>query len=215
MNCYNKTNMIKKLVVFFCYPFSIKMKIVNNLYLRYKCALFGKIFSLSWGKCSTIDKAIFCSYEHLHIGNNVTIGKHARIETINKWQEAIFYPEIIIGNDVSIGQRLTLVAGSKLVIGNACVISYDVTITDIDHEYKQINVGIAVQPLIINETKIGDGCFIGSGVKILAGTKLGEHCIVGANSIVRGQFPDHCVLVGSPAKIIKKFNNINNIWEKV
>ena len=49
---------------------------------------------------------------------------------------------------------------------------------------------------------------------IQSGTILGKQCIVGANSVVRGQFPDYCVIAGNPAKIIKKYNFNTRKWEK-
>ena len=79
-------------------------------------------------------------------------------------------------------------------------------VTNIDHDYKVINKPIAQQELIVNETEIGENCFIGSGVKIQAGTKLGFQCVVGANAVVRGEFPDYSVIVGVPAKVIKRLN---------
>ena len=62
------------------------------------------------------------------------------------------------------------------------------------------------QKRIITKTFIGDNCFIGMGAAIQAGTILGEQCIVGANAVVRGVYPDYCVLVGAPAKIVRKYN---------
>lgn len=46
------------------------------------------------------------------------------------------------------------------------------------------------------------------------GTILGEQCIVGANAVVRGIFPDYCVIVGVPAKIIKRYNPSTKSWQK-
>lgn len=41
----------------------------------------------------------------------------------------------------------------------------------------------------------------------MGGVKLGKHCVVGTNAVVmKGQYPDYCVLVGNPAKIIKKYD---------
>lgn len=37
---------------------------------------------------------------------------------------------------------------------------------------------------------------------ILAGTSIGNNCIIGANSLVKGNFPDNSVIVGNPAKIV-------------
>ena len=49
----------------------------------------------------------------------------------------------------------------------------------------------------------------------MAGTKLGKQCVVGANSVVRGEFPDYCVIVGAPARVVKKYNPDTKIWEAV
>ena len=48
----------------------------------------------------------------------------------------------------------------------------------------------------------------------MAGTTLGKQCIVGANSVVKGNYPDYCVIVGAPAKIVKKYNMERCIWQK-
>jgi serine acetyltransferase len=36
----------------------------------------------------------------------------------------------------------------------------------------------------------------------LPNTTIGDNCIVGAGSIVRGQFPENSVIVGNPAKVV-------------
>jgi serine acetyltransferase len=33
---------------------------------------------------------------------------------------------------------------------------------------------------------------------------MGDNCIIGAGSVVRGQFPDDSVIVGNPAKVLMK-----------
>jgi len=54
---------------------------------------------------------------------------------------------------------------------------------------------------------IDDDCWIGANAVILPGVHLGENTIVGAGSIVTKSFPDgHCVIVGNPAKIIRKLD---------
>ena len=70
------------------------------------------------------------------------------------------------------------------------------------------------QKHIISETKIGENCFIGYGAVIQAGTILGKQCIVGANAVVRGHFPDYCVMVGVPAKIVKRYDEKSGVWKK-
>ena len=71
------------------------------------------------------------------------------------------------------------------------------------------------QSLVSESTSIGRNSFIGYGSVIQAGTVLGKHCVVGANSVVRGHFPDYSVIVGSPARVIKRYNDETKTWLKV
>jgi acetyltransferase-like isoleucine patch superfamily enzyme len=54
---------------------------------------------------------------------------------------------------------------------------------------------------IIDSVKIGKYTFIGTSSVILPGTKLGKGVIVGAGSVVKGDFPDYSIIAGNPAKI--------------
>jgi len=51
---------------------------------------------------------------------------------------------------------------------------------------------------------IGDDCWIGGNVTILAGVKIGNGCVVGAGSVVTKDIEDYSVVVGNPARLIKK-----------
>lgn len=147
--------------------------------------------------------------KRVSIGNKVRIFPGLRLETHRGGS-------IVIEDDVSIGQRFHITSASReLRIQKHTTISGNVFITNIDHDYQEIDVHIMKQKYIVKETQIGENCFIGYGVAIQAGTVLGRQCIVGANSVVRGVFPDYCVIVGAPAKIIKRYNSKTNKWERV
>ncbi|GAA5998664.1 sugar O-acetyltransferase [Rhodotorula paludigena] len=51
---------------------------------------------------------------------------------------------------------------------------------------------------------IGDDVWIGGGAEILPGTVIGNGCTVAAGSVVKGVFPDNCVIGGVPARILKR-----------
>lgn len=51
---------------------------------------------------------------------------------------------------------------------------------------------------------VGDDCWIGGNVTILAGVTVGKGCTIGANSLVTRDIPDYSVAYGSPAKVVKK-----------
>ena len=122
---------------------------------------------------------------------------------------------IEIEENTSIGQNFHCTSGGALSIGEDTVISGNVCVTNIDHNYCDVGIPILDQSHIIRETKVGSNCFIGYGVILQAGTILGDQCIVGANSVVRGVFPSFSVIAGSPAKIIKKYNQEKDEWVRV
>ena len=120
---------------------------------------------------------------------------------------------IRICENVSIGQHFHITCAEReLTIGANTTISGNVFVTNIDHEYKKLGIHILKQPHLVSETHVGENCFIGYGAAIQAGTVLGRQCVVGANSVVRGVFPDYCVIVGAPARIVKRYDPVRKGW---
>lgn len=58
---------------------------------------------------------------------------------------------------------------------------------------------------------IGNDVYIGLNSTILAGSKIGNRCIIGAGSVVKGDFPDNSVIAGVPARVIK---TVDEYFEK-
>ena len=54
---------------------------------------------------------------------------------------------------------------------------------------------------------IGNNVSIYTGAIVIGGITIGDHVNIGAGSVVTKSIPDHCTVVGNPAKIIKQ-NNI-------
>jgi acetyltransferase-like isoleucine patch superfamily enzyme len=57
---------------------------------------------------------------------------------------------------------------------------------------------------LYKNTIIGKRCFIGANAIVMAGVIIGDEVIVGSGAIVTKDIPSHCIVVGNPAKIIKK-----------
>lgn len=56
--------------------------------------------------------------------------------------------------------------------------------------------------------EIGENCVIGAGACILGKIKIGNNVNVGANAVVLESVPDNCTVVGVPARIIKRKDNL-------
>jgi acetyltransferase-like isoleucine patch superfamily enzyme len=208
-------NIMKSIFTLWRMPLSRKMQHFAFLYQGLVTKLVYRFRLKACGSRSIVQPPIFWTPEYISIGDDVLIWRGCRIEAVNKYGNQVFEPNIVIGDRVSFQQNCHITAALSLEIGSDSTILFDVLITDIDHRYDLINQNVAKQPIETKVTRIGKNCFIGSGAKIFPGTQLGDQCIVGANSVVRGIFPNYCVIAGAPARLIKRYDFKSETWRKV
>ena len=88
-------------------------------------------------------------------------------------------------------------------------------LSDNTHEYRNIELAIKLQPVVdLNKVEIGKGTWLGQNVCVL-GASIGKGCVIGSNSVVTKDIPDYCVAVGSPAKVIKRFDDVSGEWKHI
>ena len=63
--------------------------------------------------------------------------------------------------------------------------------------------------------EIEDNVWLGEFVSVLQGVRIGKGSIIGSMSVVSRDIPPYCIAVGSPARVIKRFNFQTAKWEKV
>jgi len=171
--------------------------------------LLYKPFFGKFGLPSYIGKPTYIkNFKQIFIGKRVRIFPNSRIECLS------VDAKIIVHDNVSIGHNLHMTAHSILEISKNCTISSNVMITDNQHSYLEIGTHILDQKLIIKKTFIGENCFIGTGAAINSGTILGKQCIVGAHAVLSGLYPDYCVIVGAPGRIVKRYDENTKEWKR-
>lgn len=70
--------------------------------------------------------------------------------------EALDGGEIYIGNNIAVEQNVHIISGERILnIGDDTTISANVFISNVDHEYKDIDKSVMEQPLQFKETQIG------------------------------------------------------------
>lgn len=167
------------------------------------------------GRGSIIQPPLFWTPEYIEVGNDVLVWPGCRFEGIDlDTASAGTTPRIVLGDGVVMQQYCHITAAGQLNIGAGTLMSFNVSIQDTDHGYHDVNRSVTHQPLTFAQTTVGENCFIGARASIQAGTRLGRHCIVGTNAVVRGTFPDYCVLVGAPARVIKRYDPVSGTWRR-
>ena len=116
-----------------------------------------------------------------------------------------------IGRDVYVGEELLVIEelsdrSEKLVIGDRVAIAPRVTlVTSSDANFSKLMERIApVRGRIV----IGDDAWIGTGVIILPNVTIGRAAIVGAGAVVTRDVPDGAVVVGVPARVVGRSNDV-------
>ncbi len=140
----------------------------------------------------------------IHIGADTMIGGWTTLSTgYSPTQETVPSRALVIGDRCVIGLRCGIVAHESIEIGDDVWFGQDVFVTDANHGFAHLDVPIGRQLGKHQPVSIGAGSWIGHGAVILPGTRIGRMSIVAAGAVVRGEVPDHCIVGGVPARVIR------------
>lgn len=173
----------------------------------------------SFGKGSEIKPSflLLIGPQYISIGKNCYIGSRVQLTA---WDSSYiggnYKPEIILGDNVSIGDESQVTAINRIIIGNGVLTGKKVLISDNSHgditreqmDIIPLNRQMVSKGIVI----IGDNVWIGEKATILANVKIGKGSIVAANSVVTKDVPSYTVVAGCPAKIVKYLDK--NIKQK-
>lgn len=125
--------------------------------------------------------------------------------------------QISIGEYCFIGENSKIWSSEEIKIGNRVLISHNVNIHDNNshptdskmraEQVKEIfssNHPKTISSINSKEIEISDDVWIGFNSTILKGVKIGKGAIVGANSFVTKNVEEFTMVIGNPAKEIKK-----------
>jgi sugar O-acyltransferase (sialic acid O-acetyltransferase NeuD family) len=140
-------------------------------------------------------KRIFDKFTSIGGNLNSTISPHSNIGTF----------DVTIGQGANILSGVTISNSSK--IGIASIIYYNSIIT---HDC-QIGDFVEISPsaTLLGRCKVGNFVQIGSNSTILPDINIGNNVIIGAGAVVTKDVPDNSLVVGIPARIIKKLNPLD------
>ncbi|MFF8831583.1 acyltransferase [Streptomyces sp. NPDC015131] len=114
-------------------------------------------------------------------------------------------PVLTLGNGVVLGRGSHVVADAPVTIGADTFCGPYVYITSTNHSYDDPHEPVGRQWPRSEPVAIGPGCWLGTGAVILPGARLGRNVVVAAGAVVRGEVPDHAVVAGAPARVVRRW----------
>ena len=143
--------------------------------------------------------------------NRFELGKRSVVESFSVINNMI--GDIIIGDNVHFGLSNTIIGPVK--IENDVILAQNVTLSGLNHNFEDINQPISRQGVSKAPVIIESGAWIGANSVIPPGVTIGKNSVLGAGSIVVSDIPPYSLAVGSPAKVIKRFDHDSGEWKKL
>lgn len=159
----------------------------------------------SFGKGSLLaPKCRLLRVGRVSVGCNSSIMSNCVLEVCENGNNT---PEMIIGNNISLGEYSHITCSNRIVIGDGLLTGRFVLITDNGHgrgviEEREI-CPLAREVYSKGEIVIGKNVWLGDKVTVLPNVHIGDNVVVGANSVVTKDLPSNVVVAGNPAKIVK------------
>lgn len=145
-------------------------------------------------------------------GNNLTLGYGCRFDLEGEGKTLRF------GNDCKLNDRVHIVAHESVQIGDDVLMASNIFISDTSHgDYSSDSQeGPDIPPdkrlILTKPVVIGNRVWIGEGVCVLPGVTIGAGAVIGSNSVVTHSVPAGAIAVGSPARVVKIWDESKHAW---
>ncbi len=152
--------------------------------------------------------------EYISIGEKTEFMQGARLNIYPEEGDQI--PKIAIGRHCYFGRRVSIFAEANVSIGDDVLGADDVTIDAGNHGINpELSTPYMDQKLVRKTVHIGNNVWLGEKSMICAGVSIGNGCVIGAGAVVTHDIPDHSIVGGVPAKVIKQFDFKTHEWKTV
>jgi acetyltransferase-like isoleucine patch superfamily enzyme len=152
--------------------------------------------------------------EAIQIGAGVTVHEHSWLSVVAAVDGHV--PKLTIGDRTSIGRLCHIACVGDVEIEADVMTAERIFIGDTYHGYEDVDRPVIDQPMAAPaKVTVGRGAFLGVGAVVLQGVIIGEQAYVGAGAVVTSDVPARTVVVGNPARVVKRHDEGRGCWVDV
>ncbi|MCP3429120.1 acyltransferase [Opacimonas viscosa] len=147
---------------------------------------------------------VFKSGSLISIGNGNVFSNGATLKAYGN--------ELIVGNQVFLGERVQIQAFGRVVVSDKVMIAANTFISSSNHDLQDPLSERYLQEENPGDVYIGESVWIGANSIITAGVSIGDKSVIGAGSVVTKNIPPFSIALGNPAVVIKYYDKVNKKW---
>lgn len=146
----------------------------------------------------------------MQFGRNVVIADRCWLNVNDLFGKGI---ALDIGNNSFIGQDNFFSVGKSISIGEYCLTTKGVSFVASAHIYDDpyipyLKTGTTLDASI----RVGVNCFFGIDARVMGGVIIGHGSVIGAGAVVVENVPPFSLVVGNPARVIKRYDFAEGRW---
>ena len=166
--------------------------------------------------------------ERIRFGQDVRIGPNSVLKMVAEYPrgwlrhpdgdhvEHAFDPHLVMGDRVTATAALRIVVYDRVTIEDDVTLAANVYISDGRHALKRGDRPYKFQGIeSVKPIRVGRGAWIGVNSVILPGVQIGEFAVVGANSVVTADVPPGTIVIGAPARAVRRWDADSDAWQAV
>lgn len=192
----------------------------SGILRRFKSPLLSRLKNavLSWhfrrrhtGAGSYVDRSTHVlGWRSVRIGKKSVVSADCWFNVNNRSSGAM---QINVGDFCHLGRRNLLSSGRLLQFGDYCLTGPDCRFLGSDHIFDD-----PFMPYVASGAKqvavmeVGPNCWFGAGVVVMGNVKIGHGSVIGALALVTKNIPPFSLVVGNPARVIKRYSMNQQAW---
>jgi acetyltransferase-like isoleucine patch superfamily enzyme len=184
---------------------ALKLSSAGPISIGNRVSIEGPKSHLIFGARCKIERGVFIqcvSQSAITCGDDVTICEGALIRPSGYWGGPLGVG-LQMGNRSSIGAYSYIGCSGPIVIGNDVMMGPRVTMIAENHNFHDITTPINTQGVSNRGIRVGNDVWVGACVTILDGVTIADHSILASGSVVTKDVLPYEIVAGVPARPIR------------